>query len=93
MNNEIKLFKPSNIITRISSQSGWFSIHPHLGNSFFERFENNKFDDIKIIKILIEKQYCQKILNSLDRCGIDSHSIFRDLDSLGSIIRTKHIKV
>lgn len=92
LNNEIKLFKPSNVITRISSQSGWFSIHPHTGNSFFERFETNRFDDVKLIKILIDKKYCQKIQGNLEKCGIDSHTVFRDLDSLGSIIKTKNIK-
>lgn len=92
LNQTIKLFKPSNVITRISSQSGWFSIHPHSGSSFFERFETNKFDDVKLIKILIKKEDCQKILVNLERCGIDIHTVFRDLDSLGSLIRNKNIK-
>lgn len=32
---ELKFFKPSSIIPRVSSQHGWFSLHPFRGQGFF----------------------------------------------------------
>jgi hypothetical protein len=86
---ELKFFKPNSIIQRVSSQHGWFSVHPFKGQGFYERADiiTEKY---RLNKISIKKGCSKKILQTLESCGINKHTIFRDLDSLGSFIFEKY---
>lgn len=86
---EIKFFKPNSIIQRISSQHGWFSIHPYKGQGYYERIDI-KTEKYRLNKITIKNGCSKKILQTLESCGINKHTIFRDLDSLGTYIYKKY---
>ncbi len=84
-----RLFKPTTIIPRISSQHGWFTLHPFKGQGFYTMAEDIDFKDVKLSKILIEIGSENMIQKNLEICGINRHSIFKDLDSLGKHIFDK----
>lgn len=86
----IKFFKPATIISRVTSQFGWFSIHPYYGQGYYERADKEYHGSIRLNKIIIGEGKSKKILDSLESCGINNHSIFRDLDSLGEYIFKKY---
>lgn len=88
--NKLKFFKPADIIQRVSSQSGWFSIHPYSGQGWYERIETNIDDSIRLNKILIPKNKVEKIRDTLESCGINGYTIFQDLDSLGRYLFNKY---
>lgn len=88
---ELKIFKPSTIIDRVGSQFGWFSYHPYLHQGYYLRIDKEYVDsDIRIHKILIKEGCSKSILETLEACGINRYSIFRDLDSLGQHIFSKN---
>jgi len=87
---ELKFFKPTDIIQRVTSQSGWFSVHPYRGQGYYDRIETNIDESIRLNKIKIEKKNIKKIRDTLESCGINEYSIFQDLDSLGRFIFKKY---
>jgi len=91
-NTEVKLFKPSSIIPRVTSQFGWFSCHPYRGQGFYERIDKEYSDSTRLNKIVIDNGCTGEILSALESCGVNRHSIFRDLDSLGQYIFEKYRK-
>ena len=88
--NELKFFKPSSIIQRVSSQHGWFSLHPYRGQGFYERADQVLDGEYRLNKLIIKTGCSKKILQTLESCGINRHTIFRDLDSLGTYIFEKY---
>lgn len=86
---QLKFFKPSSIIQRVSSQHGWFSLHPFRGQGFYERADESS-NAYRLNKLSIKPACSKKILQTLESCGINRHTIFRDLDSLGTYIFDKY---
>lgn len=71
-------FYPRHITSRISAQSGLFTIHPYPWNSL---------DGVKEIdKIIIRNSFRKELKRTLYQYGIHSASLFPDLDGLA-----KHI--
>jgi len=89
---KIKLFKPASIIPRVASQFGWFSLHPYHGQGFYQRIDQNYTDGTRLNKIIIKAGKSKQILETLESCGVNKHSIFRDLDSLCNYIFHKYRK-
>lgn len=89
---EVKFFKPANIIQRVSSQSGWFSIHPYKGQGWYERIKENLDTSARLNKVVIPKKNVESIRNTLESCGINEYTIFQDLDSLGKYVFRKYKK-
>lgn len=78
-NGVIFFYNPSNVSNRVLNQSSVMSLH--MGPSV--RFENcsNSYDyDIK--KIVIAKEAKHSILRELDSLGINSYTIYPDLEGL-----------
>tara|TARA_R110001592_G_scaffold40359_5_gene132596 strand:- start:1922 stop:2638 length:717 start_codon:yes stop_codon:yes gene_type:complete len=90
--DKLRLFKPASIIPRISSQLGWFTLHPFKGQGFYTQAEKINYEGIKLSKILIENGCEKSIKENLEVCGINRHSIFKDLDSLGEYVFKKFEK-
>lgn len=64
---------PNHVTTRITAQSGLFTIHPK---------PNEPFVSPKINKFIIPKKYRKTIKQGLYRIGIDTGSMFPDLDGI-----------
>jgi hypothetical protein len=86
----LRLFKPASIIPRVSSQFGWFTLHPFQGQGFYERADKTYNETVRINKVVIAKDCSRRILGTLESCGINRHSIFKDLDSLGQYVFEKY---
>ncbi|MBL7131667.1 MAG: FRG domain-containing protein [Candidatus Omnitrophica bacterium] len=82
-----KVFQPNHITKRIVAQDGWFTVHKYVksGRKFL-RFETLKKYRKLLTKIMIPYESFDKIRNQLNQCGINSASIFPDLDGLCSHI-------
>lgn len=87
---KLNFFKPSSIIQRVSSQHGWFSLHPFRGQGFYDRVDQKSDDEYRLNKLIIKPGTCKRILETLESCGINRHTIFRDLDSLGTYVFEKY---
>lgn len=90
--NKIRFYKPENIIERLSSQSGWLSVHPQNGSGFYQRAEEIDDESMKLSKVIIPKDKVSGIFETLNSCGVNEFSIFQDLDSLGKYIFRKYKK-
>jgi len=85
-----KAYKPNHITNRIIAQNGWFTTHKFDKESLsFEKLEENKSFGDRFIKFELPNTERQNILNSLDILGINSFSLFPDLEGLAKYIDWK----
>ena len=89
--DEIKFFKPTNVTVRVGTQTGWFSCHPSDGQEFYQRAEKLHLNGAKLTKLVIEKTKTEEIQSTLSYCGINVHSIYKDLDHLGTYLKERFI--
>ena len=86
-----QVFMPNIVSTRLVPQAGWFTIHKH--NSKKDKFialENNtKFKKL-LTKVIVNKNITD-MMKHLDLCGINSASLFADLDGLCKHINVKKV--
>ncbi|WP_080965611.1 FRG domain-containing protein [Chromobacterium subtsugae] len=81
--NKTLIYRPRHASTRITAQSGWFTIHKRIEKS--DRFiplEKNKSYKERLIKLIIPGGVFRVLREDINRCGINSASIFPDLDGL-----------
>lgn len=78
-----KIFKPNFVSKRLIAQSGWFSIHKYLkGKNIFIPLEDNARFKKFLTKILIQGDMKTDMIKQLDACGINSSTLFPDLDGM-----------
>lgn len=84
-----RIFKPSIVSKRLSAQSGWFSIHKYLKekDSFIPLERNDRFKHY-LTKIQITGDL-SKMKRNLNLYGINSATLFPDLDGLCKYINLK----
>jgi hypothetical protein len=83
----VKVFKPNHITKRISSQFGWFTIHKSDANRKFVPFEQNKDYSKLLFKIRIDSKCFKECKSRLHNFGINSSSMYPDIDGLA-----KHVE-
>ncbi len=85
------VFKPNHITKRITAQNGWFTVH-HYSDNFKWDFplESKKRTGKNLIKFIIADDLRNDILKKLDIMGINSFSIFPDLEGLGNYLQWKY---
>lgn len=82
-----KVFKPNHITRRITSQFGWFTIHKRNKEKKFVPFEHNQEYCQRLFKIKIDKACFQECKTRLHYFGINSASMYPDIEGLG-----KHVE-
>lgn len=82
-----KVFKPNHITKRISAQFGWFTIHKASPAKRFVPFEHNKDYRDRLFKIRIESSCFAECRRRLHNFGINSASMYPDIDGLA-----KHVE-
>lgn len=88
-----KIYIPNQVTQRITVQSGWFTVHKYIvGSNKFISFNQNKYYKNRVFKIIIPNKLRKSILLRLDRLGINSFSIYPDLEGLSSFLSWKHFK-
>ena len=85
------LFRPNHITRRIVAQGGHFTIHAHLpDHGGFIPFEKDPLRGGELTKFVIPSTAFSNLRWYLDRCGIESATMFPDLDGLASYIEWCH---
>ena len=88
-----KIYIPNQITQRITAQSGWFTVHKYIqGQDKFIAFNKNKTYRQRVFKMVLANELRDPILFRLDRLGINSFSIYTDLDGLSKYLAWKHFK-
>jgi hypothetical protein len=82
-----KVFKPNHITKRISAQFGWFTIHKSDKDKKFISFEKNKEYSDRLFKIKINSECFSECKKRLHTFGINSASMYPDIDGLA-----KHVE-
>lgn len=82
-----KIFKPNHITKRISAQFGWFTIHRSESNGKFVAFEQNPEYSDRLFKIEIDSKCFKECKSRLHNFGINSASMYPDIDGLA-----KHVE-
>ncbi len=86
-------FKPNHITKRITAQGGWFTTHKLLDkNNNFLPLEKNRTYKRNITKYNFSSTNIDriKLLKELDVLGINSFSLFTDLDGLAKYLNWKN---
>lgn len=91
LSNKItKIFRPKIISRRISAQSGVFTVHKINDGGRVIKFETNREFSKKLLKINIPPDYFPAIRNRLNMLGVNSASIFPDIDGLCSHLQWRY---
>ena len=74
---EPKLFEPQHVSSRITVQAGLFTVHsqPHI-----------EFDSSLFEKWILKQECLVEITTTLERLGINQHSLFPNLDGLSQML-------
>jgi len=80
--SEFKVFKPNHITKRISSQFGWFTIHRIGQSGKFVPFEEYETYGSRLFKIRIHRSCFRECQHRLHSFGINSSSMYPDIDGL-----------
>jgi len=81
-----KIFSPNHIIKRISAQLGWFTIHEQEPDDKFIPFEDNNRYNKRLFKIKIEQQAFRECKKRLHQYGINSSTMYPDIDGLAKYV-------
>ena len=89
-----KIFRPKNITSRISAQMGWFTAH-------YYNEDEDRYADISNISAYRKRLSTVQIKNSdfasmrreLDKCGINSSTMFPDLVGLAENIQWQYTEL
>lgn len=76
------LYKPGTIGQRIISQQGLFTVHSQPEYSMLDHLQPND----KLVKIVINKNYAADLAFDLDRYGVNTMTMFPDLDGVAQYI-------
>jgi len=89
-NGKTSVFKPKHIVRRIAAQHGWFTVHGlgSDGSKFVPLLSNARLKD-KLTKFIIPSESFSVLRSSLDRAGVNSVTLFPDLDGLAKDVEWK----
>ena len=85
-----RVFRPSHLTRRIVAQNGWFTVHRYMTKrKRFVPLQNNKTYTSRLSRVAIPPDAFASIRRELDRCGINSASLYADLGGLARHIEWK----
>ena len=93
--NRTEVFQPDHITSRIVSQGGWFTVHKYQQPKGdrprrFIALDNLGRAKPRLTKLIIPSKKFATLRLELDRCGINSGSLFPGLDGMCSHIQWSH---
>ena len=79
----VKVIRPNHFSDRIVAQSGLFTVHPSSESyPHFKPFEDDPRYQHKLKKLVIAKECFHRFRFNLNRAGVNSFTLFPDLDGL-----------
>lgn len=85
-----RIFRPRSVSRRILAQAGFFTCHKRMRTGKFIALEKNKAYKERLVKIVIPANSFHRIRDQLDACGVNSVSLFPDLDGLAAHLRFRY---
>lgn len=86
-----RVFRPTLNNPRIVAQHGWFTSHKFSSKSKkFVALEKNTEIKKSVFEIHIPQKFRKEILKALDRHGVNSHTLFPDLEGLCKYLNWRH---
>lgn len=86
-----RVFRPILNNPRIVAQHGWFTSHKYsLKNNKFVALEKNKEMKRSVFEIHVPEDFRKTMLKALDRHGVNSHTLFPDLEGLCKYLNWRH---
>lgn len=83
MGSKTKVFSPRDVSRRIVAQQAVFTVHKYIEkHKGFIPLEQNKLYKNSLIKIMLSANDFNRMRYDLDKCAINSLSLFPDLDGL-----------
>ncbi len=78
-----QVFQPNCVTSRIVAQGGWFTVHKYLPEKHqFIPLEHNRIHKKHLTKLAIPADAFSELRYQLDRFGVNSASMFPDLDGI-----------
>lgn len=88
-----QVYVPNQVTQRITAQSGWFTVHKYMADKDkFLAFNKNATYKSRVFKMTISNKLRDNLLLRLDRLGVNSFSIYPDLEGLSTFLSWKHFK-
>lgn len=85
------VFQPKHIASRISAQSGWFTVHKYIkADDKFVKMEQNTAYKSYLEKITIPADKFNELREALDKCGINYSTIFPGIDGVCKLIEWRN---
>lgn len=86
-----RVFRPTLNNPRIVAQHGWFTSHKYSSKSKrFVALEKNTEIKKSVFEIHIPQRFRNDLLKALDRHGVNSHTLFPDLEGLCKYLNWRH---
>jgi hypothetical protein len=85
-----RIFRSRSVSKRILAQSGAFTCHRQLPSGKFIPLEENANYKERLVKIIIPAKSFHRIRDQLNACGVNSVSLFPDLDGLAAHLRFRY---
>jgi len=90
---QTKVFVPNQMTQRITAQSGWFTVHKYMQDKKnFLPFNKNATYKSRVSKMIFSNALRDNLLLRLNRLGVNSFSIYPDLEGLSTFLSWKHFK-
>lgn len=86
-----RVYEPSNVVPRITAQGACFTVHGYdkKTQSFIPLEQDRRYKKL-LTKLLIDGNSFHGIRYQLDRCGINSSSLFPDIEGLCRHVEWSH---
>ncbi|WP_417884526.1 FRG domain-containing protein [Vibrio rumoiensis] len=86
-----RVFRPTLNNPRIVAQHGWFTSHKYSSKTKkFVALEKNKEMKRSVFEIHVPEEFRKTMLKALDRHGVNSHTLFPDLEGLCKYLNWRH---
>uniref|UniRef100_A0AB33JDM3 FRG domain-containing protein n=1 Tax=Prevotella sp. GTC17260 TaxID=3236796 RepID=A0AB33JDM3_9BACT len=89
--NRTKIYRPTVFIDRIESQRGFFTVHASSCGELIPLEEDDKFKN-KITPLYIKCDNKECIRKELELMGINTYSVFHDLENLSKFLTERYCK-
>ncbi|MCC3822580.1 hypothetical protein CV742_23240 [Vibrio parahaemolyticus] len=88
---QTRVFRPTLNNSRIVAQHGWFTSHKYSSKTRrFVALEKNTKMKKSVFEIHIPENFRKPLLKTLDRHGVNSHTLFPDLEGLCKYLNWRH---
>ncbi len=82
-----KIFRPRHIASRITAQSGLFTVHKMMNKDTpFVPLNKNAAYSNRLLKIVVPAKKFRDLRNKLRVLGVNEYSVYPDLDGLTKLI-------